>query len=41
MQAWDEVAPMEAPYRYRLARRLLEYMRLMRLDRPIGIWLLL
>ncbi len=32
---------MEAPYRYRLARRLLEYMRLMRLDRPIGIWLLL
>ncbi|HEY4872759.1 MAG TPA: 4-hydroxybenzoate octaprenyltransferase [Steroidobacteraceae bacterium] len=38
---WDEVAPVEAPYRYRLARRLLEYMRLMRLDRPIGIWLLL
>jgi 4-hydroxybenzoate polyprenyltransferase len=41
MQAWDEVAPMEAPYRVRLARRLVEYMRLMRLDRPIGIWLLL
>jgi 4-hydroxybenzoate polyprenyltransferase len=41
MQVWDEVAPVEAPYRYRLARRLLEYMRLMRLDRPIGIWLLL
>jgi 4-hydroxybenzoate polyprenyltransferase len=41
MQAWDEVAPMEAPFRYRLTRRLLEYMRLMRLDRPIGIWLLL
>jgi 4-hydroxybenzoate polyprenyltransferase len=41
MQAWDEVAPMEAPYRVRLARRLLEYVRLMRLDRPIGIWLLL
>ena len=32
---------MEAPYRHRLARRLLEYVRLMRLDRPIGIWLLL
>lgn len=32
---------MEAPYRYRLGRRLLEYVRLMRLDRPIGIWLLL
>src|ERR1700684_1761611 len=41
MQAWDEVAPVEAPFRYRLARRLLEYMRLMRRDRPIGIWLLL
>jgi len=41
MQAWDEVAPIEAPYRVRLARRLLEYVRLMRLDRPIGIWLLL
>jgi 4-hydroxybenzoate polyprenyltransferase len=41
MQAWDEVMPMEAPYRYRLGRRLLEYTRLMRLDRPIGIWLLL
>jgi 4-hydroxybenzoate polyprenyltransferase len=41
MQAWDEVAPLEAPYRHRLARRLTEYVRLMRLDRPIGIWLLL
>jgi 4-hydroxybenzoate polyprenyltransferase len=41
MQAWDEALPMEAPYRYRLGRRLLEYVRLMRLDRPIGIWLLL
>jgi 4-hydroxybenzoate polyprenyltransferase len=41
MHAWDDVAPMEAPYLYRLARRLEEYMRLMRLDRPIGIWLLL
>jgi 4-hydroxybenzoate polyprenyltransferase len=41
MHAWDEVAPMEAPFLYRLARRLEEYMRLMRLNRPIGIWLLL
>ncbi|HSY07339.1 MAG TPA: 4-hydroxybenzoate octaprenyltransferase [Steroidobacteraceae bacterium] len=41
MHAWDEVAPMEAPVRHRLARRLEEYLRLMRLDRPIGIWLLL
>lgn len=41
MQAWDEVMPVEAPYRYRLGRRLLEYVRLMRLDRPIGVWLLL
>jgi 4-hydroxybenzoate polyprenyltransferase len=31
----------EAPFLYRLARRLEEYMRLMRLNRPIGIWLLL
>jgi len=41
MHAWDEVAPMEAPFLYRLARRVEEYMRLMRLNRPIGIWLLL
>ena len=41
MHAWDDVAPMEAPFLYRLARRLEEYMRLMRLNRPIGIWLLL
>jgi len=41
MHAWDEVAPMEAPVLHRLARRLEEYLRLMRLDRPIGIWLLL
>ena len=33
--------PVEAPYRYRLGRRLEEYVRLMRLDRPIGVWLLL
>ena len=32
---------MEAPVLHRLARRLEEYLRLMRLDRPIGIWLLL
>jgi 4-hydroxybenzoate polyprenyltransferase len=31
----------EAPYLHRLARRLEQYLRLMRLDRPIGIWLLL
>ena len=41
MHAWDDVAPMEAPFLYRLARRLEEYTRLMRLNRPIGIWLLL
>jgi 4-hydroxybenzoate polyprenyltransferase len=41
MHAWDDAAPMEAPYLYRLGRRLEEYLRLMRLDRPIGIWLLL
>jgi 4-hydroxybenzoate polyprenyltransferase len=31
----------EAPLYYRLGRRLHEYARLTRLDRPIGIWLLL
>jgi 4-hydroxybenzoate polyprenyltransferase len=31
----------EAPLWYRLARRLTEYGRLMRLDRPVGTWLLL
>jgi 4-hydroxybenzoate polyprenyltransferase len=41
MHAWDNVSPMEAPLLYRLGRRLEEYLRLMRLDRPIGIWLLL
>src|ERR1700733_93306 len=43
MHAWDDAdaAPLEAPFLYRLARRLEEYLRLMRLDRPIGIWLLL
>jgi len=31
----------EAPLPYRLARRVTEYARLMRLDRPVGTWLLL
>ncbi len=31
----------EAPWSYRLARRVTEYARLMRLDRPVGTWLLL
>ena len=31
----------EAPLGYRLARRATEYARLMRLDRPVGTWLLL
>jgi 4-hydroxybenzoate polyprenyltransferase len=34
-------APPEAPFTYRLGRRLTEYARLMRLDRPVGTWLLL
>lgn len=33
--------PLEAPLAYRLGRRATEYARLMRLDRPIGTWLLL
>src|SRR6185436_19795599 len=33
--------PQEAPFLYRLSRRVQEWMRLMRLDKPIGIWLLL
>jgi 4-hydroxybenzoate polyprenyltransferase len=31
----------EAPWSHRLVRRLAEYARLMRLDRPVGTWLLL
>ena len=31
----------EAPFLYRQARRVQEWARLMRLDRPVGIWLLL
>src|SRR2546429_8278336 len=33
--------PREAPLSHRLARRVTEYARLMRLDRPVGTWLLL
>ena len=33
--------PRQAPFYYRLARRLEEYVRLARFDRPIGTWLLL
>jgi 4-hydroxybenzoate polyprenyltransferase len=33
--------PKEAPFLYRLSRRFEEYIKLMRLDRPIGIWLLM
>ena len=33
--------PKEAPFHHRLARRLEEYARLARFDRPIGTWLLL
>jgi len=31
----------EAPFSWRLTRRLTQYARLMRLDRPVGTWLLL
>jgi 4-hydroxybenzoate polyprenyltransferase len=41
MHALDSVAPAQAPLMHRLGRRLEEYLRLMRLHRPIGIWLLL
>ncbi len=33
--------PRDAPLWYRLGRRIQEYARLMRFDRPVGIWLLL
>jgi 4-hydroxybenzoate polyprenyltransferase len=36
-----EAAPPEAPFLYRLQRRIEEYALLARLDRPIGTWLLL
>jgi 4-hydroxybenzoate polyprenyltransferase len=43
MSAAPQPAPRirEAPLTYRLGRRLTEYARLMRLDRPVGTWLLL
>jgi 4-hydroxybenzoate polyprenyltransferase len=41
MHALDSVAPLPAPLLHRLSRRIEEYLRLMRLNRPIGIWLLL
>jgi 4-hydroxybenzoate polyprenyltransferase len=37
----DEPKPREAPFLYRLQRRIEEYALLARLDRPIGTWLLL
>ncbi|HET9331881.1 MAG TPA: UbiA family prenyltransferase, partial [Steroidobacteraceae bacterium] len=33
--------PPDAPLSYRLGRRATEYARLMRLDKPVGTWLLL
>jgi len=36
-----ELKHREAPFLYRFGRRVQEWVRLMRLDRPIGIWLLL
>jgi 4-hydroxybenzoate polyprenyltransferase len=38
---FDDDRPREAPFRYRLQRRIEEYALLARLDRPIGTWLLL
>jgi 4-hydroxybenzoate polyprenyltransferase len=37
----DEERPKEAPFFYRMQRRIEEYALLARLDRPIGTWLLL
>jgi 4-hydroxybenzoate polyprenyltransferase len=37
----DELPPRDAPFLYRLQRRIEEYALLARLDRPIGTWLLL
>jgi 4-hydroxybenzoate polyprenyltransferase len=36
-----EPRPVEAPFLYRVSRRLEEYVLLTRLNRPVGIWLLL
>jgi 4-hydroxybenzoate polyprenyltransferase len=38
---FPESRPKEAPFLYRLSRRFEEYINLMRLNRPIGIWLLM
>jgi 4-hydroxybenzoate polyprenyltransferase len=38
---FPDTRPKEAPFFYRLSRRFEEYIKLMRLDRPIGIWLLM
>src|SRR5688572_21101253 len=38
---FPEARPKEAPLLYRLSRRFEEYVNLMRLNRPIGIWLLM
>src|SRR5579862_4490358 len=37
----SEPKPQEAPFSYRVQRRIEEYALLARLDRPIGTWLLL
>jgi len=36
-----DIKPVEAPLAHRLGRRIEEYIRLSRLNRPIGIWLLM
>ena len=36
-----EPKPKEAPFLYRIQRRIEEYALLARLDRPIGTWLLM
>ena len=36
-----QAKPLEAPFPYRFGRRVQEWVRLMRLDKPVGIWLLL
>jgi 4-hydroxybenzoate polyprenyltransferase len=41
MHALDSVSPLTAALLHRLSRRIEEYLRLTRLNRPIGIWLLL
>ncbi len=37
----QKIEPAQAPLSHRLARRATEYSRLMRLDKPVGTWLLL